>query len=252
MKNLLLVTVALSVASTSLATSTRLVRMPSGKIESLEVELVDGREIIDGDILLPQKKMPSASVIVDAAGSRWRQGVIPFVIASDMPNESRENIYRAMLEISFYTSVRFVERKSQMMDYVLFTPSDKGICASPVGREGGMQEIVLSPRCKKGSTIHEMMHALGFWHEQSRADRDNHIEIRWENIPEDKKHNFIRHDEDGIDKGEYDYDSIMHYGAKSFSKNGEDTIVPLIPGKKIGQRDKMSANDIKTLRELYS
>ena len=58
-------------------------------------------------------------------------------------------------------------------------------CWSYVGKQNGAgQDLSLqSPGClRKDIIMHEFMHALGFWHEQSRPDRDEFVRILWENI----------------------------------------------------------------------
>jgi hypothetical protein len=104
-----------------------------------------------------------------------------------------------------------------------------------------------------GIVAHEFIHALGFWHEQSRPDRDEFITVNYQNIPDDKKHNFNKYTTNQVDllHIKYDYGSVMHYGPTSFSSNGQATIVPKESGVTIGQRKGLSAIDAQELREYY-
>jgi hypothetical protein len=128
-------------------------------------------------------------------------------------------------------------------------------CASYVGRQGGVQDIVVG-NCSQGSIAHEICHAAGLWHEHSRADRDNFIKVNFANITAGKEHNFNKHVADGTDIGGYDYGSIMHYGTHGFSKNGQPTISIKMPpgnaGTTIGQRNAMSPKDIAAINSLYA
>ena len=52
-----------------------------------------------------------------------------------------------------------------------------------IGRSGGQQLLKMGSYCLQlGTALHELMHAVGFYHEQSRNDRDNHVTIYWNNI----------------------------------------------------------------------
>ena len=73
-----------------------------------------------------------------------------------------------------------------------------------------VQVITFVMGCSTGNAIHEIGHAVGCWHEQSREDRDSFVKIIWENIDPNAQHNFNQHINDGYDVGSYDYCSIMH------------------------------------------
>jgi hypothetical protein len=109
---------------------------------------------------------------------------------------------------------------------------------------------------------HELGHTLGFWHEQSRSDRDSYVQINTSNILDGEEHNFDKHTE-ADHYGPYDFDSVMHYGACAFSKDtctcgnaATRTITVLPPWDtqwqcRIGQRDYLSHFDALTMSFLY-
>jgi hypothetical protein len=94
------------------------------------------------------------------------------------------------------------------------------------------------------------MHALGFFHEHTRSDRDKYVTIKWGNIPSDWAHNFKKCTERGCNdlKVGYDYGSVMHYGR---NLGGKEAIVPKDKNARIGQRQALSPKDLIGLNEHY-
>jgi len=102
--------------------------------------------------------------------------------------------------------------------------------------------------------MHELLHALGFWHEQSRTDRDNYVTINLANVQKGHEGNFNKYPTSYIDMlGQpYDFDSVMHYGAYAFAINRSvKTITPRQRSASIGQRTHLSDIDIKEIQLLY-
>ena len=85
-----------------------------------------------------------------------------------------------------------------------------------------------------------LLEYTGFWHEQSRADRDSHVKINTRNIIRGMEYNFLKYSLNKINHLEAPYDtcSVMHYGAYAFSKNRRPTIARISSSAKceLGQR----------------
>ncbi len=192
----------------------------------------------------------------------WTNGVVPYTIAADVPNPSR--VDDAIEHIEANTAIRFVKRTTsnarRYPNYVeIVSNGDQRVSQSAIGMRGGRQTILYSDLHSWQILVHEFLHALGVYHEQSRSDRDEFVEIRWSNIPdgpppEGEKNwtgNFQKKP-GSVDYFDYDYDSIMHYGPKQFARDrSKPTIVPLKPGVTIGQREGMSYGDRQTIAKMY-
>lgn len=181
---------------------------------------------------------------------RWPNRTIPYEVDSAIPN--RERVDDAIAHWQAKTSLRFKVRTTES-DYVYFRRVASG-CASHVGMHGGRQELILADGCSLGNVIHEIGHAAGLWHEQSRADRDAFVEILFSNVDPGQRHNFEQHIHDGIDVHGYDFASIMHYPPVAFSIDGQPTIrprTPLPPGVVMGQRAALSAGDCAAIERIY-
>jgi hypothetical protein len=131
---------------------------------------------------------------------------------------------------------------------------------------GGLQTIWFGQSCGVGNAIHEILHALGFWHEMARWDRDRHISINENNLPANLQKDYaLKLCDDNVNPNQncavpnpiqtqYDYCSIMHYG--EFHPRAIDPNIPVIEklnptSCKLGQRAGLSPGDISGLMFLY-
>lgn len=106
-----------------------------------------------------------------------------------------------------------------------------------------------------GIVVHELLHSLGFLHQQSVPNRDLYVTIHYANINPVIWRYFKRFDpSDVTDLGyPYDFTSIMHYENYEFSWNGNATITSKDPRvTKLGQRDGLNQNDISKIKKLYN
>ncbi|MGH0155974.1 UNVERIFIED_CONTAM: hypothetical protein FKN15_031481 [Acipenser sinensis] len=137
--------------------------------------------LIDGDIILSSSRSAIADDLLKWPKSDDGYVRVPYVIA-DYPAEYLGKIDEAFQDFHKYTCVRFVPMKDES-DFLSIHQLTG--CYSNVGRKGGMQLVSLDVKCMqsgKGTIIHEFIHALGFWHEQARSDRDQFVTISWANI----------------------------------------------------------------------
>lgn len=227
--------------------------------------LKNGRALTQGDILLPKvESMPPTastsdaivgqSVTIGYPSSKWRKvgGVyqIPYVTTS-----TAANLLSALstFNTTFAGVIQFVPRAAEV-DYVDITVnlSDfSGQGFSALGRSGGRQELYCAGNCTVGTFLHEMGHAVGLYHTHVRADRDSFVTLHLNNVIKTLKANYDIPVDNVAQSGSYDFASIMHYGAYTFTRNGEPTMESIPPGMRLSTSSGYSAGDVDGIKRLY-
>ncbi|XP_034039630.1 low choriolytic enzyme-like [Thalassophryne amazonica] len=215
----------------------------------------DEPSVIEGDIAINPDTDRNADPCT-ARGCKWLKwtdgkAYIPYFIANHYSSREVAIITRGLESFSAVSCIRF--RPYQNGDREWLSIESRSGCYSYVGRQGGGQVVSLDRAgCVYHGTVqHELLHALGFNHEQTRSDRDNHIRVHWENIIDGMEYNFYKIDT--LNQGTpYDYNSVMQYERYAFSKNNRPTMEP-IPDSNVsfGKATQMSQNDIDRLNRLY-
>lgn len=237
--------------------------------KSYFVKLAGTDYILNGDIVVGNT-LQSLRLYQTNDRSRfiWPRGNVPVEIdenikqnstVKDKYNTSLYDRILSSLQSLNSTNLRLIKRTTEK-DYiriVMVGPQELGFHGgtSPVGRVGGEQVIRLTYDCGEWTITHELLHSLGFWHEQSRYDRDQYIVIDTSNIAKENRHNFQI--EPGNALGAYDYKSIMHYGAYDFALDNSKPVIKCKSGNTVSECEfgpgkyLFSDGDVKSINTAY-
>ncbi|CAI9168471.1 unnamed protein product [Rangifer tarandus platyrhynchus] len=215
-----------------------------------EINLAAGLDhLFQGDILLQN----SRNGLRDPS-TRWKFP-IPYILADNLALNAKGAILYAFEMFRLKSCVDFKPYEGES-SYIIF--QEFSGCWSEVGDRHVGQNVSIGQGCDYKATVeHEILHALGFYHEQSRTDRDDYVNIWWDEILPGYQHNFNTYDDSFITdlNTPYDYESLMHYRPLSFNKNDSvPTITTKIPefNSIIGQRMDFSAIDLERLNRMYN
>ncbi|XP_026084949.1 meprin A subunit beta-like [Carassius auratus] len=189
-------------------------------------------------------------------GNQFKWNIpVPFEMSVNLSLNYKGVILRALEQFRLKSCIDFKARTAEDISYISVESLDG--CWSYVGhRFAGAQTLSIGIGCgSKAYVEHEFLHALGFFHEQSRYDRDDYVTINFTNIITGYENSFSKFSENLTTTQDtpYDYFSVMHLDKNTFSNGNGYTIITKRPEFQdvIGQRLDMSEYDVIELNKLY-
>lgn len=96
---------------------------------------------------------------------------------------------------------------------------------------------------------HEIQHALGFWHEQNRYDRDAYVTVNTANVATGQLLNFNEEPPNKLSTYgiPYEYGSNMHYSGNAFASN---TSIPTMVATDVNYQFTMGSQYAPTFLDI--
>ena len=212
--------------------------------------------IVELYIYFNQKKIPMGCLIPNVNGI-WPNCIVPYVInSSDFPLGSAI-LFEVQGGINMINNaalgITLVVRTTEA-NYVEIVETDSG-CSSVVGMRGGRQVVgcnVSAAGYSSGNIAHELFHAFGLHHEQTRPDRDESVDINAANIEPGKQHNFAINAGNFTPVKDFDFKSIMEYGSFAFAVDGNVPTITKKGGSTFQQnRSYITGDDMLSINSRY-
>lgn len=174
--------------------------------------------------LLTQTKSGRSSFNASYLMNRWptttkgglTTSVLPILLDGSLTDAEKTAFGAAEADWEAAANVTFVTRTNEA-DYIKVVDAGPGY-DSYVGKVGvGGEQILHVGGPLEFKMCHELGHALGLIHEQSRSDRDSFVVINTANISAGNAHNFDKVP-GSLNNGAYDFDSVEHYTFGGFTK----------------------------------